>query len=228
VNFIQIKTKFFKGKSGKLEQNLILEYLIVFQKSGLPIFSKCFGEFCGVLLVDESLLSGFLSAMTTMPTMFGKENNNLNSVEMGYTKLLFSHTMPSGHVICLGFNKNTINEKNQEKINNLFDKINDFIEKDYMNMKWDFTSTEEISPIVEKLLKFIIDPWIHISSNYSKEHIPKCPICIEGEIFRGEGDIGIKQPIWKRLSEIYARGRQLFKDDIPNQKKMFMEKGLID
>ena len=54
-------SSFLKKKDSDSDTKLGLEYLIVFQQSGLPIFSKCFGDFCGVLLVDETLLSGFLS-----------------------------------------------------------------------------------------------------------------------------------------------------------------------
>ena len=215
-----------KKKQKSSNTRLIIEYLIVFQKSGLPIFSKCFGDFCGVLLVDETLLSGFLSAMTSMPTFFAEgKAGDLNAVEMGFTKLLFSHTLPSGHVICLGFNKKTITEENQKRIDVLFEKINSFIEQDNATIDWSLQSSEEIKVIVNTLLEKIIDPWIHVSEVYSNEHIAVCPICIDGSIFRGEHDEGIKQPIWKRLGDIYAYGRHFFKDDIPKKRQMFVEKG---
>ena len=224
ISFFKRISKLGRKTSPK---NLILEYLIVFQKSGLPIFSKCFGDFCGVLLVDETLLSGFLSAMTTMPTFFGKKETNLNAVEMGYTKLLFSHTLPSGHVICLGFEKHSLTPQNEKKIAFLFEKINNFIESDYKDLEWSMVSTEEIKPILEKLLEKIINPWIHFSVGYTKEHQKECPICIDGYIFRGEHQEGLKMPIWKRLSDIYTMGRKIKEDEIPHQRDLFKERGLL-
>lgn len=221
-----IRNLFKKGKNASQEP-LTLEYLIVFQKSGLPIFSKCFGDFCGVLMVDDTLLSGFLSAMTSMPTFFAKDEK-LNAIEMGFTKLIFSHTLPSGHVICLGFNKNTITDSNQSRIDELFQQINKFVEKDKQDVDWSLLSSEEISPIVDELLDQIVNPWIHVSAKYTKHHSEGCPICIDGPLYRGENDEGIKEPVWKRLKDLYALGRKLFKDDIPKKREKLKNRGLIE
>ena len=179
-------------------------------------------------MVDDTLLSGFLSAMTTMPSFFSTDEKTLNSIEMGFTKLLFSHTLPSGHVICLGFNKNSINKKNQQKIDNLFDKINNFIEKDQKDVDWSLLTTEEIEPIIDKLLSQIINPWVHLTGNYTKEHKENCPMCIDGPLFRGKDEEGIKEPIWKRWKELYAYGRKLYKDQIPGRREHYKKKGLIE
>ncbi len=200
----------------------------MFQKSGLPIFSKCFGDFCGVLMVDDTLLSGFLSAMTSMPTFFAKDEKSLDAIEMGFTKLMFSHTLPSGHVICLGFNKNTITDSNQQKIEALFKEINNFVEKDKKEIDWSLLSSEEIGIIVDELLENIINPWIHLTKDYTKHHAEGCPICIDGPLYRGENDEGIKVPVWKRLKDLYSLGRKLYKDEIPKKRERLKDKGLIE
>lgn len=224
---ISFLSKLFKKREHSSESPLILEYLIVFQKSGLPIFSKCFGDFCSVLMVDDTLLSGFLSAMTSMPSFFSQQAN-LDSIELGFTKLFFSYTLPSGHVICLGFNKNSTDPQKEKKIDELFEKITQFVENDKKEVDWSFLSTEEISPIIDELLTKIIEPWVHLSAENHSEHSNNCPICIDGPLFRGENDIGVKEPIWKRLKDLYTMGRKMFADQIPAKRKKLREKGLLD
>ncbi len=63
----------------------MLEYIIIYQDSGLPIYSKCFSSLCGFLAKDSALLSGFLSAIESFVTeMIGTNNTNdcLKSLEM--------------------------------------------------------------------------------------------------------------------------------------------------
>ncbi|MHA1769287.1 MAG: hypothetical protein ACTSV3_05485 [Candidatus Thorarchaeota archaeon] len=45
----------------------LLEYLMVYTDSGLPIYSKCYGTFCKTAFKNPELLSGFLSALQTLP-----------------------------------------------------------------------------------------------------------------------------------------------------------------
>jgi len=42
---------------------VVLEYLMVYTESGLPIYSKCYGTFCKTAFKNPELLSGFLSAL---------------------------------------------------------------------------------------------------------------------------------------------------------------------
>lgn len=41
----------------------MLEYILIYQESGLPIYSKCYSTMCGFLAKDSALLAGFLSAL---------------------------------------------------------------------------------------------------------------------------------------------------------------------
>lgn len=217
--------KWFKRKEKHIEP-LVLEYFIVFQKSGLPIVSKCFGDFCSVLLVDEMLLSGFLSAITTMPSLFGKDLNRLTAVEMGYTKLLFEHTTPSGHTICLGFKNEGLILEGKLLIDDLFKKIANFVENTHKDKRWDFLTAHEIRKIENELIDSIIIPWIKIDPNY-KEHGEKCSMSIESELFRGENDVGIKEPIWKRLSDVFAQRRKILKESLDEKREKLIKRGLL-
>ncbi|MHA2191410.1 MAG: hypothetical protein ACXAAP_14375 [Candidatus Thorarchaeota archaeon] len=49
----------------------VLEYLMVYTSSGLPIYSKCYGTFCKTAFKEPELLSGFLSALETIPPTIG-------------------------------------------------------------------------------------------------------------------------------------------------------------
>ena len=216
---------FFKKKKDKTEP-LILEYFIVFQKSGLPIFSKCFGDFCSVILVDDLLLSGFLSALTTMPKMFGEGHDRLNAVEIGYTKLLFDHTLPNSNVICLGFKEEGFTVEKNKMIEDLFKKINDFVEITHKDEKWDILKSDQIRLILNELLDTIITPWINIDQNY-RDHGPKCSMSVESDLFRGQDDIGLKQPIWTRLSDVFHERREILKSQLSDKKKKLLQRGLL-
>ena len=59
----------------------MIEYLMIYQPNGLPIFSKCFGGFCQLNAKDDALLSGFLHALETFPSLIGGEE--LNQLTLG-------------------------------------------------------------------------------------------------------------------------------------------------
>lgn len=131
---------------------------MIFKDGGVPIYSQCFGSFCARVGYDESLYSGFLSALTTMPDMFGDEEG-LRSVEMGFTKLHFSKTTPSGHNICVGIDKDTIQDidlENQLEI--FYDKINILLEEDYKEYNWIQIKESDIETFEQQLLHDAIYP----------------------------------------------------------------------
>jgi hypothetical protein len=63
----------------------LLKYIVIYQDSGIPIFSKCYSGFCGLIARNNTLLSGFLSALENfIKEMIGNtdENECLEAVEM--------------------------------------------------------------------------------------------------------------------------------------------------
>ena len=218
---------FFKRKNKTGSEPLVLEYFIVFQKSGLPIFSKCFGDFCGVILVDETILSGFLSAITTMPKMFGNDLNQLNAIEIGYTKLVFDHTLPNGNTICLGFKKESFTDENKPFIDDLFKKINDFVEITHKDEHWDLLARSKLKTLLNELLETVITPWINVDSNY-KYHADRCSMSSESELYRGKDDEGMNQPFWQRLSDVFAHRRVVLKDELDSKREKLIQRGLLE
>ncbi|MDH5402458.1 MAG: hypothetical protein OEY49_08205 [Candidatus Heimdallarchaeota archaeon] len=135
-----------------------LEYIIVYKSDGLPIYSKCFGTFCAIAGTNEVLLTGFLSALMTIPEMFG-ENMDLKSVEMGYTKLILKRTMPSGVSIAVGIVNNTYDDKKHNtKIETFFEMTKNVLDKDYKDKNWSHIKQNELKEFEEKLIHNAILP----------------------------------------------------------------------
>lgn len=207
-----MKSFFSKLKSTKeTKTSLTLEYLIILQQSGLPIYSKCWGNFCAVLTVDDTLLSGFLSAITSMPKMLN-QNTELSSIEMGFSKLLFNYTTPSGHIICGGFRKEEINPKVMPAINEFFTQISNFLESEYKDAKWNNLSDEQIKDFENKLLTTIVEPWFHtVKSEHHSDDM--CPFCSTGMAFKGEANEGLKISFSERVSNLYVYIKDKFSSD---------------
>lgn len=203
---------FSKLKSSKkAKTNLTVEYLIILRKSGLPIYSKCWGNFCAVLTVDDTLLSGFLSAMTSMPAMFNQDSE-VHAVEMGFSKLLFNYTTPSGHIICGGFRREEINDQSTKLINGFFTQIEKLLEEDYKSQNWDDIPDEDMKQFETKLMNDIIFPWFHTidSPNHSDD---MCPFCSTGMAFKGENNTGLKTKFSDRISNLYTFIKGKFNSD---------------
>ena len=76
----------------------MLEYIVIYQDSGLPIYSKCYSGFCGLLAKKDALFSGFLSALENFTKeMIGntKENESLQAIEMQDSIMRFYRTFPN-------------------------------------------------------------------------------------------------------------------------------------
>ena len=196
---------------------LTLEYFIILQKSGLPIYSKCWGTFCSVLSVDDALLSGFLSAITTMPQML-IQSTNLNAVEMGFSKLLFNYTTPTGKIIIGGFRREEITNKSMKKINDFFVQLSNFLENDYKDTSWDFLTDDEKIDFEKDLLNKIILPWFHaVQSEMHNDN--EWPLCTNGNLYKGTSQSNLKDTYVNRLRMIF-NGFKKFVNNYPNHERV--------
>ncbi len=84
-----------------------LEYLMVYTQAGFPIYSRCYGDFCKTAFKNPELLSGFLSALETIPLTLG-DGLKLDAIQMGPTQMRFAKTTPSGHSIVVGLSDDDI------------------------------------------------------------------------------------------------------------------------
>ncbi len=169
-----------------------LEYLIIFKSYGIPIYSRCFGHFCSNLMRDDVLLSGFLSALTTIGKVSenadfdkiqveGEEVNlhfsksgDLISMSMGDTKLYFFYVKHRDYYIVAGFPVDGfVMGENTPLIQELFNIVEELLDNKYLGMKWDSITKEEFEGFERDLLKNAISPWM---SGNKGSHV-----CILGE-----------------------------------------------
>ncbi|MHA2109276.1 MAG: hypothetical protein ACW99R_16340, partial [Candidatus Hodarchaeales archaeon] len=112
-----------------------LEYLMVYQASGLPIFSKCFKGFCTLNAKDPMLLSGFLTALQSFGAQITNDgsgsSSSLEAVKIGPTVMRFSKVLPSGHNVVIG-----LSEDSPSMARDIFDGIDTFIRNEYADTNW--------------------------------------------------------------------------------------------
>ncbi|TFG33709.1 hypothetical protein EU527_07030 [Candidatus Thorarchaeota archaeon] len=144
-----------------------LEYLMVYTESGLPIYSKCFGTFCKTAFKNPELLSGFLSALQTLPLTISTDLS-LDSVRMGPTEMRFSRTTPSGHTIVAG-----LHEDNKEVAVKVFDEVSKILGSErFVNIDWSFISSDIMEEFETQLLKSALVDALHDHGGFEDQ----CPL----------------------------------------------------
>ncbi|MFX1505084.1 MAG: hypothetical protein ACFFDC_03120 [Promethearchaeota archaeon] len=155
-----------------------LEYVIIYESSGQPIYTKCWGNVCGMLGKQDELMTAFLSAISTMPGMFAESGNKVHSMGIGSLKLLFCYT-DSDNVICLAFPEKHINNNTMEIINHLFREITYLVDEEFRETPWDRLNDPRVREFEKELHEKIIHPWFYlIYPEDSEEHEENCPICM--------------------------------------------------
>ncbi len=204
VSLIQeIKNK-IAGKKDKKSDSIAprtsLEYVLIFQQSGLPIYTRCMGQVCKMMAVDETLLSGFLSAISTLPSMFGQDSSERMAIELGKFKLMFHPTKKNNHIICIGIPAEQYNQEAESSIREALSEIERVLEDEFRDEDWNFLSREKISRLEHALAEQVFLKYFEVSET-PHEHDEKCPLGPVG-IIEPEGRRQ-NQPIWTRLSNLY-------------------------
>jgi hypothetical protein len=142
-----------------LEDNVTLpalEYLLIYTQSGLPIYSKCYGTFCKTAFKQPELLTGFLSAIETIPlTLAG--GMSLQSVKMGTTEMKFSKTTPGGHSVVIG-----LSEDAPEVANEVFEAVSKALAAErFRDVDWTHISTELMEAFQAELLNNTLPEAMH-------------------------------------------------------------------
>ncbi|MFX1538791.1 MAG: hypothetical protein ACFFDI_31775 [Promethearchaeota archaeon] len=166
----------FKRK--KQHETISLEYVIICQDSGQPIYAKCWGNVCGMLGKKDELMTAFLAAVSTMPGMFAESDRKVQSMSIGSLKLLFCYT-ESENIICLAFPEEHINKHTMENITNLFYEIEKLLEEDFQDTPWDRLNDPKVKDFENELLKRVIHPWFYnVYPSHEDKHEENCPICM--------------------------------------------------
>jgi len=182
---------------------------MILQQSGIPIYSKCFGEFCYLLVADENLFSGFLAALTSMPKMMSEDQHALQSVEMSHTKLVFDYTTPSGNVIVLGFDPDEIDSDAKKVINEMFVTASEMIETKYSDYNWSAMSDEKFYTFEHDLINTAIKPYYSYPED-QEDHEGQCPLCIATS---NEMKVDYQSTVWDKIKSVYSILPEYFKTD---------------
>ncbi len=141
-----------------------LEYLMVYTQAGLPIYSKCYGTFCKTAFKQPELLSGFLSALETMPLTLG-DGLSLQSVQMGATQMRFAKTTPDGHSIVVG-----LSEDNQDAANDVFIGVEAILKQDkFSNIDWSIITSNLMKDFETELLESALIEAMHGHGGFHDE-----------------------------------------------------------
>jgi hypothetical protein len=121
---------------------------MVYTEAGLPIYSKCYSTFCKTAFKNPELLSGFLSAIQTLPATIS-EDLVLESVKMGPSEMKFSRTIPSGHTVVIG-----LGEDVPDVAEKVFKAVSDILTADqFRDVDWSFISSDMMQAFEKELLE---------------------------------------------------------------------------
>lgn len=201
---MKLKSVFNIFNRKKRSKGFNLEYLIIYEDSGQPIYSRCWGNVCGLLGKKDELLTAFLAAVATMPGMFAESDTKVHSMSIGSLKLLFFYTK-SDNVICAAFKERNVNTESMEIINNLFEGIARLLKEEYQDAPWDRLNDPKVLSFEKELLSNIIYPWFHIASpDDESSHEEDCPLCMPTILSMDK-----KLPVWGRIKNTYSTKTQL-------------------
>jgi hypothetical protein len=135
---------------------VILEYLLVYTESGLPIYNKCYGTFYKTAFKNPELLTGFFSALQTLPLTLSSELS-LESVKMGPTQMRFSKSIPSGHSIVVG-----LGEDKPEVAERIFGAVSEILAAEkLLNIDWSYVTSDIMNAFEAELLNSTLVDALH-------------------------------------------------------------------
>ncbi|TFG13239.1 hypothetical protein EU537_07080 [Candidatus Thorarchaeota archaeon] len=172
----------------------ILEYLMVYTESGLPIYSKCYGNFCKTAFKEPELLSGFLSAIETIPPTLGS-GLSLESIQMGPTQMRFSKTTPGGQSVVIG-----LSENRPEVAETVFRAVNDVLAKPRFNdIEWTHVTGEIMNDFENELVNDTLPDALHSYGGFSDD----CPLGDQCPIHTTAYQ-STRSKIWGAIKDKYA------------------------
>jgi hypothetical protein len=148
-----------------------LEYMMVYQQNGLPIFSKCFKGFCAISSQDPALLSGFLTALQSFSTQLTlsseSKTSSLEAMKMGPTVMRFSRVLPSGHNVVLG-----LSEDSPSLAKEIFDGVEKFVQTHYQDTNWSIITTTQGEDFGRRVIEEVLSPLFHREGGWADT----CPL----------------------------------------------------
>ncbi|MFX0092227.1 MAG: hypothetical protein ACFFBD_10735 [Candidatus Hodarchaeota archaeon] len=179
----------------------MLKYLLISNDIGLPLYSKCFSGFCKTAFEEPLLLSGLLTAIESFTQEISR-GEALESVKMGQTTMFLKKTLPSGHSVVIGLEKET--PKIAESI---FKAIETILETDYKDLDPHLVDTDIAEEFEQKLLKQVLVPTLHDHNFTFQDECPmgdQCPM-------RTLASDAKKGTIWSTIKGTFTRIRARMK-----------------
>jgi len=179
---------------------VVLEYLMVYTESGLPIYSKCYGVFCKTAFKNPELLAGFLTALQTLPLTLSSELS-LDAVKMGPTQMRFSKTTPSGHAIVVG-----LGEDMPEVAESIFEGVSGILAaKQFIAVDWSYVTSDLMNAFEEKLLKSTLVDILHDYGGFEDQCSlgNQCPIHTNALLYQTR-----REKVWGLIKGKYAAMRE--------------------
>ncbi|MFX0092226.1 MAG: hypothetical protein ACFFBD_10730 [Candidatus Hodarchaeota archaeon] len=177
----------------------MLEYIIVYRKNGLPLYSKCYSDFCKAAFKEPALLSGFLFSLENFSEKL-TEGNVLESIKMGQTTMFFNKTFPSRHSVVIGLKK-----PDPEFVEDTFEVIGIFLETEYKNTNWDKVDSDFAKNFENELLTKILIPALKHHQMAFRDSCPagnQCPM----KTLASEANKGT---IWSLIKNNYAHHKAM-------------------
>ncbi|KXH76313.1 MAG: hypothetical protein AM326_07345 [Candidatus Thorarchaeota archaeon SMTZ-45] len=178
----------------------VLEYLLVYTESGLPIYSKCYGTFCKTAFRNPELLSGFLSALQTLPLTISSELS-LEAVKLGPTQMRFSKSIPSGHSIVVG-----MGEDKPEVAERIFEDISKILAADrFLNVDWSYITSDIMNDFEKVLLKSTLVNALKDHGGFEDQCSlgDQCPIHTNALLYKTR-----REKVWSLIKGKYAALRE--------------------
>lgn len=179
---------------------VVLEYLLIYTESGLPIYSKCYGTFCKTAFKNPELLSGFLSALQTLPLTISSELS-LDAVKMGPTQMRFSKTIPSGHSIVVG-----LGEDKPEIAQRIFDAVSGILAKEkFLTVDWSYVTSDIMNAFEDELLRSTLVNTLHEYGGFEDQCSlgDQCPIHTNAILYKTR-----RERVWNLIKGKYAAMRE--------------------
>ncbi len=179
---------------------VVLEYLMVYTESGLPIYSKCYGTFCKTAFKNPELLTGFLTALQTLPPTISSELS-LDAVTMGPSQMRFSKTTPTGHSVVVG-----LGEDKPELAESIFKGVSDILAVEpFLEADWSYITADLMDAFEEKLLKSTLVDVLHDYGGFEDQCSlgDQCPIHTNALLYQTR-----REKVWILIKGKYAAMRE--------------------
>ena len=154
-----------------------LEYLIIYQNIGTPVYSRCFADLCKIAMQNDVLFSAFLSSLSTFATYSDKsdldkidldgitvdveisDDDKLTSLIMEDLKLIFLYTQTNDYTIAAGFNLDEYKKRNANQlVHDFLSDVEQFMEKHHRE-NWSVIETDSLLSFESELLRDVIHPF---------------------------------------------------------------------